>query len=157
MERQSGVAFTTPHEDTMTLSSKFRLYAITIHDSTTREAIVPEYEIGVIKAAWRGTNVTSVVTNDVREIVRDPSTAYRSLLNRYNKDAVMAYFPGPERLEQDMDRAAEKTAVWLEAKEAYEAAEEKRVRDLAKSERERVTREEAEAKAKEAKAGGKAA
>ena len=45
---------------------KFRLYAVTIHDKTTREAIVPEHEIGVIKAGWRGTSVTAVETNDVR-------------------------------------------------------------------------------------------
>jgi len=133
----------------MTLSRKFRLYAVTIHDSTTREVIVPEHEIGVIKAGWRGVNVTAAVTNDVREILTDPPSAYRSLLNRYNKDAVAAYFPGPERLAQDMASAADKTDVWLKEKEAYEASEEKRIRDLAKSERARV---EAEAKAKNGKA-----
>ena len=127
----------------MTLARPFRLYAVTINDSTTREAVVPEYEIGVIKAGWRGVNVTAVVTNDVREIVCDPSTAYRSLLNRYNKDAVLSYFPGPERLAQDMGAAADKTEAWLKDKEAYEASEDKRVRDLAKSERARV---EADAK-----------
>jgi len=152
MERWLGVVFLPTHEDTMPLARTFRLYAVTIHDSTTREAIVPEYEIGVIIAGWRGTNVTNVVTNDTREIVCDPGTAYRSLLNRYNKDAVLSYFPGPERLAQDMDRAAEKTAIWLKEKEAYEASEEKRIRDLAKSERVRV-----EAEAAKAKANGKAA
>jgi hypothetical protein len=140
----------------MPLTRTFRLYAVTIHDSTTREAIVPEHEIGVIKAAWRGTNVTTAVTNDVREIVCDPSTAYRSLLNRYNKDAVLAYFPGPERLAQDMATAADKTDLWLREKASYEEAEDKRIRAIAKSERERLADEKASADLKaEEEAKGK--
>lgn len=102
----------------MTLTRKFRLYAVTIHDKTTREAIVPEHEIGVIRAGWRGINITAVATGDVREIIVDPTIAYNSLKNRYAKKAIDAYFPGPERLEQDMAAAADKTDAWLKEVEA---------------------------------------
>lgn len=143
----------------MPLARKFRLYAVTIHDKTTREVLVPEHEIGVLKAAWRGTQITAKATNDTREIVVEPAAAYQSLKNRYKPEAVAAYFPGPERLEQDMAVAADKTDAWLAQVAAYHASEEKRISDLAKSERERIAAEEAaKAKAEEAKAkNGKAA
>lgn len=135
----------------MPLARKFRLYAVTIHDKTTREVLVPEHEIGVLKAAWRGVDITSVPTNDVREIVIERGAAYQSLRNRYKPEAVAAYFPGPERLEQDMATAADKTDAWLAQVAEYHAKEEKRIRDLAKSERERIAAEEAaKAKAEEA-------
>ncbi len=110
------------------LAKPYRLYAVTIHDATTRELCVPEYEIGVIKAAWRGVKVTTAPTNDVREVITDPAQAYRSLLNRYSKKHVEAFFPGPERLEGDMLAAAEKTAAWLVEKKKIEEAEVDRAR-----------------------------
>jgi hypothetical protein len=143
----------------MPLARKFRLYAVTIHDKTSREVHIPEHEIGVLKAAWRGAQITALPTNDVREIVTEPTAAYQSLKNRYKPEAVFQYFPGPERLEQDMATAADKTDAWLLQVEAYNASEDKRIRDLAKSERERIAAEEAaKAKTEEAKAkNGKAA
>ena len=159
MERQSGVVFIPNQRTAMPLARKFRLYAATIHDKTTRQVLIPEYEIGVLKAAWRGTQITTEATNDVREIVVEPSAAYQSLKNRYKPEAVFAYFPGPERLEQDMATSADKTDVWLAQVAAYQAAEEKRIRDLTKSERERIAAEEAaKVKAEQANAkSGKAA
>lgn len=148
----------------MTLTRKFRLYAVTIHDKTTREAIVPEHELGVIKAAWRpaGINVTSAITNDVREIVTDPAIAYRSLQNRYSQKAVAAMYPGPERLEQDMAAAADKTDAWLkqvaENEERAAAAARARARAEREADAAAAEREAAEAKAHaEAKAAAEQA
>lgn len=133
----------------MPLARKFRLYAVTIHNKTTRETIIPEYEIGVVKAAWRGNQITAVVTNDIREIVMDSAAAYKSLMNRYKVEAVKSMFPGPERLEQDMETAADKTDAWL----ATVAQREERI----EAERKAKARAEREATAAAEKAAQEAA
>jgi len=127
----------------MPLARPFRLYAVTIHDITTRELCVPEYEIGVIKAAWRGTKITTSATNDTREIVTDATQTYRGLLNRYSKKHVEAFFPGPERLENDMLTAAEKTAAWLVEKKKTEDADAERSRKQIRDSTPKVTENKA--------------
>jgi hypothetical protein len=98
-----------------------RLYGITIKDSTTKQVCVPEYEIGIVKAAWRGKEIDITETADTREVLTDSRIVFNDLLRRYSAKAVAQFYPGPERLEQDMQASADKTAAYL-AKINAEAA-----------------------------------
>ena len=106
----------------MTITKTFRLYAVTINDKTTRELAVPEYELGVIKAAWRGTPISFAPMDETRDVIADPVQVYRTLQGRYNSQSVVSFYPGPERLEEDMDRAESKTLKWLDDRKKAEDA-----------------------------------
>src|SRR4051812_6655721 len=97
MEHGPGVGLTP--EEPMPLTKRFRIFDVEIDDKFTRHLAIPEHEIPIVKAGWRGHLIKQTPTIDVVEIVCDPATAYQSLLNRYATAAVKAIYPGPERLE----------------------------------------------------------
>jgi hypothetical protein len=109
---------------------KFRLYHVTIHDTTTRDAIVPEFEVMILKAAWRGKKIDVKVTDSIREHPFSGEAMWSSLMTRYSSRFVQACFSGPERLERDMQEAADKTQVWLDKCEAWKASEDARIRQI---------------------------
>lgn len=114
----------------MPASRKFRIYGVTVDDTTTRAYAVPEFEINVLRAAWRGKNITVSPTGDTRDIDMDAGRVWTNLRNRYQAQALLAYYPGPERLADDMERAADKTDEWLKDRAKWQEQEDERVRKL---------------------------
>ena len=110
--------------------SKFRLYAVTIHDATTRQAIVPEFEVMILKAAWRGKKIVVEPTNDTMDLPMDGPSMWSSLMARYATRFVEMCFSGPERLERDMQMSLEKTDKWLADCAAHKAREDERIRQI---------------------------
>ena len=108
------------------LTKPHRLYGVTIHDKTTKSVVVPKYEIGILKAIWRGTELNVQETAETREVMADARLVYNDLLNRYDNRAVASFFPGPERLEIDLEASAAETARWLAEVRRLEQIEENR-------------------------------
>jgi hypothetical protein len=109
-------------------SRHFRLYGVTAHDTTTREYVVPEFEINVLRAAWRGVKLDVVALGNTREITMNAAIVWSNLRARYQPQHLMSYYPGPERLEADMAAAADKTDLWLKDRAAWQEQEDARLR-----------------------------
>jgi hypothetical protein len=106
----------------------FRLYAVHVKDKFSRFFTVPYFEIGIVKTGWRGCNVEVAPTSDIRDISTNAQEVYNNLCARYGVESVQRYHPGPERLEEDMQRCAAETRAWLEkCREAELFEETKRI------------------------------
>lgn len=104
----------------------YRLYGVSVHDKFTRNFIVPQFEIGIIKEGWRGLKIDVVETADCRDISDNADDVYRNLCSRYGEPSVQRYHAGPQRLADDMAREARATAEFLEKCRANEEAETKK-------------------------------
>lgn len=96
---------------------RVRLYQVTVHAPTTKVFVVPKYEIGAIRVGWRGVEIEIAPLADVRDLHETTTIIYRRMINTWGQAKVLAFYPSPERLEEDIARAVEDTAVY-EAEQA---------------------------------------
>lgn len=114
------------HHQTPTGFKPYRLIGVHVKDKFSKFFTVPEFEVGIVKAGWRGTNVEFSPTNEFADIEDDAMTVYTRLCARYGAAVVARFHPGPERLADDMQRYAETTATWLVACRKAAADEDQR-------------------------------
>jgi hypothetical protein len=114
------------HDPIPSNMTPFRLMAVLVHDKFTRPFTVPEFEVGIVKAGWRGRNVDVQPTNEVVYVENNPTVVYQRLVARYGEEPVRRYHPGPERLGEDMDRYAASTQAWIKLALANEEEQEKK-------------------------------
>lgn len=103
-----------------------RLYSVTVHSTWTKFFVVPEYEIGVLKAGWRGARVDVQPTSDVVHVSENAETVFQSLVAKYGEPTVRLYHAGPQRLDEDMRRQSAETREFMSKVIANEDEEERK-------------------------------
>jgi len=92
----------------------YRIIAVHVKAKFSKHFAVPEFEVGVLKAGWRGVEVLTSPTADIVILPDDPMAVHKQMCARYGAAVVKRFHPGPERLGEDMERYAETTLAFIQ-------------------------------------------